>query len=140
MRDRFGRSALVALGFAAVAVGAVLVVDLLSIPPVEARVVEIDERRGTYQPATVTWVDANGAPQEARVNVPLEFDGDAVLPIVVGQNGAHRVADVDDGRLPVRWYLAAAVVGLLLGGPIGRRLRPADYEETPVPMTAWHVN
>ncbi|MGD2101162.1 MAG: hypothetical protein PVG83_02930 [Acidimicrobiia bacterium] len=140
MRDRFARNAVVGLGFAAVAVGIVFVIDLLSIPPIEAVVTDVGERRGTYQEATVVWDSGTGEPLEARVNVPPEFDGGTVLPIVVTRNGEHLNAYVDDGRISLRWYLAAAVVGVLLGWPVGRSLRPADYEETPVRMTAWHVN
>lgn len=140
MRDGVVRSALVALGFAAVAVSIVLVIDLRSIPPIDAMVTDVGERRGTYQEATVVWDRGTGESLEARVNVPPEFDGDTVLPIVVTRNGEHMIVYVDDGRLSMRWYLAAAVVGVLLGWPVGRGLRPADYEETPVRMTAWHVN
>lgn len=86
MRNGLVRYALVAFGFAVVSVAAVLIIDLLSPHQLMAEVVDVEPRQGTTQLATVQWVDGDVI-REASVNVPLEYDGYASVPIVVVPTG-----------------------------------------------------
>lgn len=105
------------------AAGLVFAFDMAIPQPVIAEVIST-QTVGVAEVAEVRWVDGEGQERTAQQRLPEEYRGMTHVPVVADSY-------IGDGNVTIGWYLGAMLIGGLIAGPIGSRLRPSDYEENP---------
>ena len=105
------------------AAGLVFAFELVTPDPVIAEVISI-QTAGATDVVELRWVDGEGRERTAQQRLPEQYRGMTHVPVVADSY-------VGDGNVTIGWYLGAMLIGGLIAGPIGSRLRPSDYEESP---------
>jgi hypothetical protein len=113
------------IGFAVLAVGVMLLVDLSRPDPVMATVVDVDLiGMNGRTAADVEWIGENGTPHSEFVVIPEQYRGNDVVPLIVNEDGT---VTIDDGAFGPWLYVAVGIIAAWLGLTVEQSLRGFGY-------------
>ena len=132
--SRAVRRLTIPIGFALLAVAAMMLVDLSRPDPVMATIV--DEKlvgSGGRWGAEVEWVADDGTPRSGFVGLPEEYLGSDEVPLIVHEDGSLEVSEGGFGPLT---YLGAGIIAFGLGLTVDLSLRGFGYVRGTDPLSS----
>jgi hypothetical protein len=123
--NRAFRWLVIPIGFAVLAVGVMLLVDLSRPDPVMATVVDMDLiGMNGRTAADVECMTDGGTPRSEYLVIPEQYRGNDVVPLIVHEDGT---VAIDDGDFEPWLYVAVGIIAFGLGLTMEQSLRGFGY-------------